>query len=59
MSYKKYFMEAFSDATNKAYGYIRIDLTPDTPENLRLATRITPEENKFHIFSPIIYKNVG
>ena len=56
-NYKSYFMESFSDATNKAYGYIRIDLTPDTPENLRLTTRITPEEHIFNTFSPIIYLN--
>ena len=54
----KYFVEAYNDATNEAYGYIKVDLTPDTPESFRLQSRITPEEvahlNKR--FAPIIYK---
>lgn len=58
-SYTKYFLEAFNDATSIPYGYIRIDLTPDTPENLRLSTRLTLEENNYNKFIPIIYlKNV-
>ena len=58
-SYTKYFLEAYNDATSMAYGYIRIDLTPDTPENLRLSTRLTSEENIYNKFSPILYlKNV-
>ena len=58
-SYTKYFLESFKDATSVPYGYIRIDLTPDTPENLRLSTRITLEENIYNQFLPILYmKNV-
>ncbi len=58
-SYTKYFLEAFNDATSIPYGYIRIDLTPDTPEYLRLSTRLTTEENIYNKFSPILYiKNV-
>jgi hypothetical protein len=51
----KFLVEAYMDATKPAYGYIKIDLTPDTPENLRIQSRITPEENNFK-FAPIIYK---
>ena len=55
----KYLVEAYNDATREAYGYIKVDLTPDTPESLRLQTRITPEEvthlNKN--FAPIVYKS--
>lgn len=50
----KYFIQSFNNATDKAYGYIRVDLTPDTPENLRIMSRLTPEENN-GIFSPIVY----
>lgn len=41
---------AFNDATIKPYGYIRLDNTPDTPEDLRILTNI---EN-----FPIIYQEV-
>ena len=51
----KYFLESFNDATKSAYGYLKVDLKPDTPENLRLQTRILPEENKMK-FEPIYYK---
>jgi nucleoside-triphosphatase THEP1 len=54
----KFLVEAYNDATREAYGYIKVDLTPDTPESLRLQTRITPEE-VLHLnkrFAPIIFK---
>jgi GTPase SAR1 family protein len=54
----KLLTEAYYDSTRHPYGYVLIDLTPDTPEAIRLRTRITPEEvdhlNK--TFSPIIYQ---
>lgn len=50
----KFLIEAYNNATDKAYGYIKIDLSPDTPEELRIQSRITPEENQ-KIFSPIVY----
>lgn len=57
-SYPKVLTIAYDDATKEPYGYIVIDLKSDTPQMLRLRTRITPEEvahlNK--TFSPIIYK---
>jgi len=55
----KLITEAYKDATKQAYGYLIIDLKPDTPEFLRLKTRIMPEEVE-HLnksFSPIIYKS--
>jgi hypothetical protein len=51
----KYFLEAFSDATSKPYGYLCIDLTPSTPDKYRVRTRITPEETIHGIICPIIY----
>ena len=43
-SKSKYMMEAYRDATSAPYGYLFIDLKPDTPENLRLRTHIFPGE---------------
>ena len=59
----KHFLEAFQDATSEPYSYIRIDTTPNTPEKLRLFTRLFKEElpeNHRYSFSPIVYqpKNV-
>ena len=51
----KFLVEAYMDATKPAYVYIKIDLTPDTPEHLRIQSRIIPEENNSK-FAPIIYK---
>jgi hypothetical protein len=53
----KFFLEAYEDATKEGYSYIKVDLTQTTPDNLRVRTRITPEEVE-HLnlkFSPIIY----
>ena len=36
----KKFIKAFEDATKLPYTYLRIDLTPQTPEHLRLQTNI-------------------
>ena len=40
----KYMMEAYRDATSAPYGYLFVDLKPDTPENMRLRTNIFPGE---------------
>ncbi|GFX95129.1 uncharacterized protein TNCV_3605881 [Trichonephila clavipes] len=37
-SQTKYFQESFKDATSVAYGYLFIDLRPETDEKLRLRT---------------------
>ena len=54
----KFFIEAFNDATKSQYGYIKVDMKQDTPDKLRVQTRITPEELppdcKFSI-CPIVY----
>ncbi len=36
----KYFMEAYTDACTKSYGYLLVDLRPSTPDELRLRTNI-------------------
>lgn len=38
----KNFMSVYSDATNKPYGYLLIDTSQQTPEELRLRTNIIP-----------------
>jgi hypothetical protein len=54
----KFLIEAFNDATKSQFGYIKVDMKQDTPDNLRIQTRITPEEAppdcKYSI-SPIAY----
>lgn len=43
-SNSKFMIEAFNDATSKPFGYLLIDLKPQTPEQLRLRTNIFPDE---------------
>ena len=50
----KFLVEAFNDATEMAYGYIRLDFKPDTPQILRVQSRITPEGNN-DLFIPVVY----
>jgi hypothetical protein len=40
----KALQEAFADATARPYGYLLLDLKPDTPEQLRMRTNIFPDE---------------
>lgn len=53
----KILSEAYYNATRSSYGYLLIDLTPDTPEEYRLRSRITTDEVLFlgSKFNPIIY----
>ena len=43
----RYLQEVFGDATLEAYGYLFIDLKQETPEHLRLRTRIMPNETQY------------
>ena len=43
----KFMQEAFTDATIEAYGYLLIDLKQDTPEHLRLRTKILPGDTQY------------
>ena len=46
----KFLQEAYKDATSKPYGYLFIDLKPDTDEQLRLRSKIFPgEENLVYV----------
>jgi hypothetical protein len=51
----QYFMDAYKDAISIPYGYLVVDLKPDTPDEFRLRTRILPSESIKGLFSPIIY----
>ena len=42
-----FIQEAFADATREPYGYLLIDLKPNTPEVLRLRTNVFPGETPF------------
>jgi len=48
----KHFEEAFTDATSKPYGYLLIDLTQTTPENMRLRSNIFPEKDEMVVYIP-------
>ena len=40
----KYVVEAYRDATSRPYGYLFVDLKPETREDLRLRTNILPPD---------------
>ena len=40
----KFLQQSYNDATSKPYGYLLIDLKPETPEEIRLRTSIFPGE---------------
>jgi hypothetical protein len=39
-----YFMEAYADACKDSYGYLFVDLCQETPENMRLRSKVFPGE---------------
>ena len=43
----KFLVEAFKDATEKPFGYLLLDLKPDTEEKYRVRTQIFPGERQF------------
>ena len=51
----KFLVDAFEDATSEPYGYLLVDLRPDTPEEYRVRTRIFPDENTV-VYTPSGYK---
>ena len=48
----KHFIEAFEDATSKPYGYLLIDLTQLSPDNMRLRTCIFPDDQYNYVYVP-------
>ena len=43
-----FLISAFEDASEDRYGYIRVDCNPETPEEYRVQTLITPDERPPH-----------
>ena len=48
----KFVVEAFRDATEKPYGYLLIDLKPETNENYRFRTNIFPDDDRQYAYVP-------
>jgi hypothetical protein len=42
----QYLIEAYKDATEKAYSYLLIDLHPQTEDKYRLRAKIFPDERQ-------------
>lgn len=47
----KFFQEVYQDATSKPFGYLLVDLKPDTEDKLRLRTGILPTD-KMIVYQP-------
>lgn len=43
----RFFVESFKDATQQPFGYLLVDLKPDTPEEYRLRTGVFPGETSY------------
>ena len=53
-----FLIDAYEQATQNRYGYIRVDCNPETPNEYRVQTNITPDErpeNCKYSLSPIVY----
>ena len=50
--------EAFADATASPYGYLLIDLKPNTPDDLRLRTSILPDDAHQFVYVPKLCRKV-
>jgi hypothetical protein len=48
----KFMLEAYKDATEKSYGYLLIDLKPDTDEKFRVRTNIFSDDAKQYVYVP-------
>ena len=44
---QRYFIEAYNDACNIPYGYLLVDLAPDTDDKVRLRTNVFPGQVPF------------
>jgi hypothetical protein len=51
-SYTNFLVGAYEDATSVPYGYIVLDLRPDTPDELRVRTGVF--DRKMVIYTPVI-----
>jgi hypothetical protein len=54
-SNSKFIVDAFDDATTEPYGYLMVDLRPETPDEYRVRTRIFKNEATV-VYTPTGYK---
>lgn len=60
----KFLQEVYKDATSRPFGYLLLDLTPDTPEELRCRSLILPSDvpsmyKSKSAICPIVYQEDG
>ena len=48
----KFMQESYDDATKEPYGYLFVDLRPQTPDQLRLRTNIFPNDSPHYVYIP-------
>jgi len=48
----KFLIEAYRDATSKPFGYLLIDLKPDTEDQLRIRSNIFPDDAATCVYVP-------
>ena len=48
----KFVLEAFKDATKEPYGYLLIDLRPETDDRYRIRTNIFPDDDRQYVYVP-------
>jgi hypothetical protein len=46
----KFVVEALKDATKNPYGYLLIDLKPETDERYRIRTNIFPDDDRQYVY---------
>jgi hypothetical protein len=46
----KFVVEAYEDATKEPYGYLLIDLKPETDDSYRIRTRVFPDDDKQYAY---------
>jgi hypothetical protein len=51
-SKSKFVLEAFEDATKQPYGYLFVDLKPETDERYRIRTSIFPDDDRQYVYVP-------
>lgn len=51
----RWFSESYDDALQRPFGYLILDMHPRANDNLRVRTRIFPDENVKGVSRPIVY----
>lgn len=48
----KFVVDAYEDATKEPYGYLLIDLRPETDDRYRIRTKIFPDDDRQYAYLP-------